>query len=143
MFFHVRYLISNQQLTEYYVIFLILHRKNSSFDTLEFVRTLIVSTDDPISDSSLIALMTATSNCPLKLLFTLNSEHFQFFLPLFLHYHHSPPPSPPSPPDEIHLDLVRRIIQLRGFAQCVNKESSWERRNYIQQQQTDLLYANA
>ena len=86
MFFHVRYLISNQQLTEYYVIFLILHRKNPSFDTLEFVRTLIVSTDDPISNSSLIALMTATSNCPLKLLFTLNSEHFQFFLPLLLHY---------------------------------------------------------
>ena len=95
MFFHVRYLISNQQLTEYYVIFLILHRKNPSFDTLEFVRTLIVSTDDPISDSSLIALMTATSNCPLKLLFTLNSEHFQFFLPLFLHYHHSPRWNPP------------------------------------------------
>ena len=53
------------------------------------------------------------------------------------------PPPPPPPSDEIHLDVVRRIIQWRGFAQCVNKESSWERRNYIQQQQTDLLYANA
>ena len=48
-----------------------------------------------------------------------------------------------SPLSEIPLDVVRRLIQLKGFNQCINKESSSERRNYIQVQQTDLPYANA
>ena len=33
-------------------------------------------------------------------------------------------------------------LELGGFAQCVNKESSSERRNYVRAEQTDLLYAN-
>ena len=45
--------------------------------------------------------------------------------------------------DETHLDAVRGLIQLRGFAQCVNTESSSERRNYVRAEQTDLLYADA
>ena len=31
---------------------------------------------------------------------------------------------------------------LRGFAGCVSKDSSLKRRKYVQQGQTDLLYAN-
>ena len=31
---------------------------------------------------------------------------------------------------------------LRGFAGCVNKDSSLKWRSYVQQGQTDLLYAN-
>ena len=58
---------------------IILRRKKPYFDTLEFVRTPIVSTDDPILDSIFTVLMTAVSasstwKCPWKLLFTLNSD---------------------------------------------------------------------
>ena len=47
-----------------------------------------------------------------------------------------------SPLSEIHLNVVRGLIQLKGFNQCINMENSSERRNYIQVQQTDLPYAN-
>ena len=46
------------------------------------------------------------------------------------------------PLDETHLDVMKGLIYGRGFAQCVNKKSSLERRNYARAKQTDLLYAN-
>ena len=49
----------------------------------------------------------------------------------------------PTRLDETHLDVVRVLIKPRGFAHCVNKESLPERRNYVRQEQTDVLYTNA
>ena len=87
-------MFSNHQIIEYYVLFLITLRwKKPSFDTFEIVRTLIVSTDDHISDSIFIVVMTAvsalsTAKCSWKLLFTLNSDTLSvFFFRPFLHYH--------------------------------------------------------
>ena len=47
------------------------------------------------------------------------------------------------PLDETHLNAVKGLILLGGFFRCVNKESLWERRNYVQAEQTDFLYADA
>ena len=47
-----------------------------------------------------------------------------------------------QPLDETHLGVVRGLIYPRGFAQCVNKESSSQGPNYARLEQTDL-YANA
>ena len=74
-------------------VLIILRWKKPTFDTFEIVRTLIVSTDDHISDSIFIVVMTAVSalstvKCPWKLLFTLNSDTLSvFFFRPFLHYH--------------------------------------------------------
>ena len=44
--------------------------------------------------------------------------------------------------DETHLDVMRGLIWLRGFTQCINKKSSLERCYYVradQAEKTDLL----
>ena len=46
------------------------------------------------------------------------------------------------PLDETYLDVVRGLIQLKGFIQCVNKENWLKRRKYVRAEQADLLYAN-
>ena len=51
--------------------------------------------------------------------------------------------TPSTPLSETHLNAVKGLVWLRDFAQCVNKESLSERRNYVRAEQTDLLYANA
>ena len=45
--------------------------------------------------------------------------------------------------NETHLDAVRGLIKPRDFAWRVSKESSSERRNYVQAEQRDPLYADA
>ena len=43
------------------------------------------------------------------------------------------------PLDETHLDMVRGLIKLRDFNQCINKKSSWERCYYVRAEKADLL----
>ena len=45
--------------------------------------------------------------------------------------------------NETHLDAVRGLIKPRDFAWRVSKESSSERRNYVQAEKRDPLYADA
>ena len=47
------------------------------------------------------------------------------------------------PLNETHLYAVRELIYPRGFAQCVNKLSSSERRNCVRTEQTYLFHAEA
>ena len=44
---------------------------------------------------------------------------------------------------ETHLEVVKGLIQLRGFNQYINNKTSSERCYYVQTEQTDICYANA
>ena len=46
------------------------------------------------------------------------------------------------PLDETYLDVVRGLIQLKGFIQCVSKENWLKRSKYVRAEQADPLYAN-
>ena len=45
--------------------------------------------------------------------------------------------------NETHLEVVKGLIQLRGFNQYINNKSSSERCYYVRTEQTDICYANA
>ena len=45
--------------------------------------------------------------------------------------------------DETHLEAVKGLISLRGYNQCVNKESSSECCYFVRAEQTDLLKYSA
>ena len=47
-----------------------------------------------------------------------------------------------QPLGENHLEVMRGLIYLRVFTQCVNKKSSTEQRNCFQAEQTDLFHVN-
>ena len=45
--------------------------------------------------------------------------------------------------NETHLEVVKGLIQLRGFNQHINNKSSSERCYYVRTERTDICYANA
>ena len=45
--------------------------------------------------------------------------------------------------NETHLEVVKDLIQLRGFNQHINNKSSSERCYYVRTERTDICYANA